>query len=135
MSFYSGLAKTAESLLASKGQTVVHERQTGGTFDPEAGEETGGSTEQQSIKAAILTARGGKIQALDEAFGGTTQTQESYRYALLSALKVDGTALDFEPDPDHKIIEASGKEWYLTGVTPINPAGTPVLYKCALRVS
>jgi hypothetical protein len=135
MGFYDNLAKTAEALLASKGQTVIVERETGGTFDPAAGEETGATTEQQSVKAAVLIARGGKIQALDEAFGGTTQAVESHRFALVSALKIDGSALDFEPAPDHKLIEASSKEWYITGVTPINPAGTPVLYKCALRTT
>ncbi len=43
MSSYTNLASTACTMLTNKGQVVTFSRQTGGTFDPILGSESGAS--------------------------------------------------------------------------------------------
>jgi hypothetical protein len=73
-----------------------------------------------------VPASGGTVQAFDD------RMREDYvkgrlRFFLCAAVQTDGSALDFIPSAGDIII-FEGSKWEISGNTPLNPAGTPVLH-------
>lgn len=127
---YSGNAKSVDKTLKKKGVTATLSRDvdTGDNFDPVEGEDTTVATESQSVTVILFPASGGKKEGLDKIFSsqGDTTTKSTH-FAYMSPFKVDGTALDFEPDSGQSILIA-GETWFLNGSTQLKPDGSTVIY-------
>lgn len=129
--FYGNLASIADRLLVSKGQTAIHTKRVEGSFDPSTGKDDTKTTQSQSVTIVKLPAAGGKIQALDNIPDGSSVARNT-AYLLMSSRKIDGAPLDFEPEFDHKIT-INSVEWNISGATILDPDGTSVIYKVAIR--
>jgi len=119
MSFdYSGLQSTAIRLIQRFGKDVEFSRASGATFDPVAGEYTGGTT---------VTVSGKCVQ---------TKFDKSEIDGTL--IKATDIKLLFEPDQGEPLINdtctLNGVENRVVDVMPLSPADTVMLYAVQLRV-
>lgn len=129
MTFYSGLQNVASKLIASKGKNITITRQTLETFDAPAGEYTSQTPESQTVKAVVLPASGGKVQALDLRYNLGELTYQKLNYFIVA-----GIDLAFAPNPNDEVTIDS-ENWYVLGITPLNPNdGTPLIYEVAIRI-
>lgn len=117
MSFYSGLAATAAKLLAEKGQTISFSRQTGGSFDPALGAESGAST-------TTFTGNGAAFGYNNAEIDGTVVQRGDVR------LIVESTATVPEQDDECTV---DSVVYRVMAVEPISPAGITVINKVQLR--
>lgn len=116
MSFYSDLAATAKQLLTDKGQVLTFSRITG-TYDPEAGEETGAST-------TTYTGNGASFNYNKSEVDGNIIQRGDIRLLL------EATAT--EPvNEDTVVIDSI--IYTVKNVSPTSPAGTVVMYELQLR--
>jgi len=130
MSFnYTPISNTVNSLIASFGKDITISRITSGVFDPATGEETATDTTSQTVKAVVLPASGGKVQALDIRYKLGTLT-----FTRLNYFQISGQDLTFTPKPDDSAL-IQGEIWTVIGVTPLNPnSGSPILWEVAIRI-
>lgn len=121
----------AADLIQTMGQPVTITKVTPGSYDPTAGQDTGGSTTTEDGYGAVVEypisvrSKGGDR---DET-GGLVLTGD--RSLLLSPQKTDGTALA-APVPGDKAT-VGGKDFTITAVAPQSPDGTAVYYECNIR--
>lgn len=123
---YSQEARDALESILEAGDELVLTRKAGGTFIPSTGGVSGSTTQAQAVAAVSLPASGGTVQAFDD------RMREEYvrgrlRFFLIAALKPDGTALDFDPQAGD-LLTYLGKQWEVSGATPLAPSGTPILF-------
>ena len=116
--FYAGLADTAARLLADKGQIISFSRQTGGTFDPVLGAESGAS-------ATAFTGNGAAFNYMNAEIDGTVVRRGDVR------LIVEST--DTVPEQGDTCTVDSAV-YRVMMVEPIAPAGITVINKVQLRV-
>jgi len=123
--FYTGLAATANKLLAGKGQAITITTVVPGTYDPE----TGLVTNTESIQYGT----GAVINWNDSQVDGTLIKSTDKRL-LLSPINTAGGTLT-APALGDTVTDASGVVYTLVDpLITISPSGTPVLYKCNMRV-
>ena len=115
--FYDNIAITAAALISDKGQTVSFSRQTGGTFDPVLGSESGASTTAFSGKAVALSYNKLEID-------GTVILRGDVKLVL--------EATDTEPAANDECTVDS-IVYRVMAVEPISPGGTTVINKVQLR--
>lgn len=128
MSEYDSVIAAASKLINKKGKSITITRSISSSFDPVLGEDTI-TNESQTIKAVILPASGGKIQALDLRYGLTGLSFERLSYFMMA-----GKDIAFSPEPGQKVTVAS-EDWTILGVTPLNPnEGAPIMYDVAIRI-
>jgi len=97
-------------------------------YDPVEGLETNTIAEIQSATVVNLPASSGTIQAFDNRF------KEDFKSGKIRFFYVSAKSLAFEPGPGDTFIYED-KVWDMAGTTPLNPAGIPVLYTMAGRIS
>lgn len=117
MTFYTGLASTASRLLTDKGQSVTFSRQTGGTFDPVLGAESGASTTTFSGYAAALSYNNAEID-------GTVVKKGDVRLVIESTTATPETG-------DQCTVDSV--VYRVMMVEPVSPGGTTVINKVQLR--
>lgn len=126
---YAAAAASALELIQEFGQSVTMTRTSAGTFDPGAGSISGATTQTQTVVVVSLPASGGTVQAFDDRLRQELIAGR-LRFFYMAPTLADGSALTFVPKPGD-LLTFEGKKWELAGSTPLNPAGTPVLYNIA----
>lgn len=121
MTFYGRMAATADRLLDLYGQQVTFVR-TPKTIDPMDGKVTPGTALTSTVPAVVLPASKGTIQAFDNRLEDSSLAGKKLRY-----LKVAAKDMTFEPKSLDMLI-LGGQTWQVLGCTPVNPAGTPLVY-------
>lgn len=120
---FTKLKATAQKLISKNGGTVTLRKKTSDVYDPVLMTNVT-TTADTSIKATILPASGGKIEALDIRFRNGETTIDQYRYMVTS----DATA----SAGDYVIV--GGETYLVIGSTPVQPDGsTVVMSGVALR--
>jgi len=117
VTFYAGLADTAARLLADKGQTISFSRQTGATFDPVLGAESGGSL-------TAFTGNGAAFGYNNAEIDGTVVQRGDVR------LIVESTSTVPEQNDECTV---DSVVYRVMNVEPISPGGTTVINKIQLR--
>ncbi|MEM6902248.1 MAG: hypothetical protein AAF556_03295 [Pseudomonadota bacterium] len=116
--FYPGLRDLANRLLTERGQALTLTRVTQGDLDPVEGR-AAETRETFQVQAAVLPATGSTVEAFDNRITDEFRSR-SIRYLLMSAAGA-------EPKQNDEIA-LEGSNWRVVGVTPLNPAGTAVIY-------
>ena len=117
--FYDRAAATALNLITDKGKTVTLSKPDGGTFDPAEGKytsTTAGTTGTAQAAQVPLT-------KLDDNRYLQELVEGKVRMFLIAA-----SGAPFEPENGDTIDDGTDL-WKIFGCTPVNPAGTAVLYK------
>jgi len=127
--FYTSISATASNLINKFGKEIAIHREKGGTFDGGSGEETGATTDIQTLNAVVLPASGGKIAALDKRYGLAGLVYKKLNWCVIS-----GNDLLFEPEPGQKVV-INTESWEIVGVTELNPnSGDPITYEMAFTI-
>lgn len=126
MAFYDEMADMALEMLTEFGRVIQLSRVVGGDYDPDTGT-SGGSTETQDATVVILPASNGTVQAFDIRYENGTLIEQNLR-----ALTIAAKDLAWVPIAGDKAT-FDGSDWTFIGCTPVNPAGTPVVYKAAVK--
>lgn len=120
--FYEEMAAVAEELLQEFGRDISIHRKTGATYDKVTGRHTGGSELAQTLRAAVLPASQGTIQAFDVRFMDNIDASQNLRFAVISTV-----GHTFVPEPGDTA-EFDNSKWRVLGNTPLNVDGTPVIF-------
>lgn len=118
---YSALAATASRLIGDAGQTVTFSR-----YSPEVDGITGrvikGIPLTSLASAIVLPASSGTGPAFDNRLEELSTAGKQLRF-----LKVAAQGMTFEPRSLDEVT-FDGSTWQVLGCTPINPAGTALVY-------
>lgn len=123
---YEELQQDALELLEEFGCKIPFSRTIDGEYDPETGGSSG-TTQTETATVVVLPASNGTVQAFDIKFDNGTLVESNLR-----ALVIAAKGLDWMPSPGDKAT-FDGADWTFIGCTPINPAGTPLVYKASVR--
>lgn len=111
----ASIAKT----LKAKGQAMTLTRVSGGTYDPVAGSVTTPVTTTYTVYGIEAAFRDGLTMSAG------TLIQSGDRQAVVAADQAT-------PVPGDSLT-IGGIVWKVIAVTPVNPAGTALLFKCQVR--
>ena len=125
--FYAEMQDVVLEQIEQFGQILDLTRMTTGTVDPVTDTETGGGPETQPIKCLVLPASKGTIEAFDNRVVSDTLIETNLR-----ALKIVAKGLLWAPSPGNTVM-FEGSVWSVLGVTPISPAGIPLLYTATVQ--
>jgi len=129
MSFdYASMAATADRLLGTGefGRSVTFIRPGEAIVDGIAGTSIPGTPTTSTADVVVLPIN----KAPGEAFDNSRETL-SAAHKTLRYLKVSASSIDFEPLPNDQVTMDSAT-WQVLGCTPVNPAGTPIVYGVGL---
>lgn len=128
MTFYGNLASTAQSLIASKGRTLTITRGDEAVYDPVTDTMTPpDEVTSGTFQAVVLPARMGMIKDFEQWLTQGALIEENLRFVLAAA---KGTA--FVPKSGD-VMSFEGSDWTVLGCTQLNPAGTALIYKMAVK--
>ena len=122
---YAASAANALNLITKFGRDVQILRASGRTKNRVTGAATGGSDLTGTIKAAILPATASNIKDLDGKYA-EEMIRGNVRFVIAEAVNVP-----YVPATGDRL-KFDAEEWESVGVTPINPAGTAVIYKMGI---
>lgn len=117
-------ASAVQHIVKDHGQSVTFRRVTEGSYDPAAGETTGGSTDDETVTVAFVDYRENMID-------GTT-IERGDRKALMANNKADGTALNKTPKPGDEFVGAQSTVRAIN-VKRLEPGGTLVGFEIQCR--
>lgn len=123
---YEELQQDALELLEEFGRKIPFSRTIDGEYDPETGGSSG-TTQTDMATVVILPASNGTVQAFDIKFDNGTLVESNLR-----ALVIAAKGLEWMPSPGDKAT-FDDADWTFIGCTPINPAGTPLVYKASVK--
>ena len=125
---YSGFEATALNLITQFGQslTIYQENSTG--YDPLTGSTTGGTITSTTCEGLTLPASKGTVQGFDDKFKEEL-VRGNARFFMLAA-----SGMSFQPDAGNLLL-FEDEVWDVSGVTPVNPAGVPLVYRVGVRRS
>ena len=124
--FYTEAADDVLDMLAEDGMSVAITRETGTGYDPVTETETA-IVQNGSLICVVLPASKGGVTMFDEHYRDNTLVQESLRYILAAAKNAP-----FVPQPGDKMT-FEGAAWSVIGVTPVSPAGIPIIYRIGVK--
>lgn len=124
--FYDRMAATALRLIEQFGQTITLRDIVPGEYDPVTGQETGEVTRTQAVKAMVLPASKGTVEAFDTKFINDTLIESNLR-----ALKIAAASCEWPPSPGCKVT-FDGHDWTMIGVTETSPDGTDLVYSASV---
>lgn len=124
---YAGSAETALRLIKNFGQKVELTRITRVT-DIVEGAAVETSREVGLLDAVTVPASKGTVAAFDE------RTLDDMRKGKLRFFIAAASTAPFSPLPND-YIEFEDRIWIINGSTPLNPNGTPVIYKFGVRLT
>ena len=116
---------SADRMIAAKGQTVTLTRRSAGAYSPATGAATI-TTSTQTGKGVILPFGQGIRKRAD------SNVTSADRLCYLSGLNSAGTALT-EPKVDDTLTDANGAVYSVTEVSPLEPAGLPIMFELTIR--
>lgn len=117
MSFYSNIAKTAKTLIKSKGQDVTLSRKTNDSFDPVSG---------KYISEVETTWTG---------YGVATNynQNETKDNILKDDIKLIINNVSTKPKAGDNVLINTNDKYYIVSVLSITPAATDIIYILQLR--
>jgi len=122
--FYTSISATASNLINKFGKEIAIHREIGGTFDGGTGEETGATTDTQTLNAVVLP-----LSARDERYKAASLTHER-----VSGCKLSGSALAWEPTLGDRVVFNS-ESWEILSKTPLNPNdGAVIIYDMVIGI-
>ena len=122
---YNNAQKTAKNLLTKFGQVVDLVR-ANSSYDPVTGAEN--NLSKQTTKATVVVLPAGmSSSSFDNKF------KEQLKKAKGRFFYVAAKGLAFTPEAGD-YFEFEGGNWELAGSTPLNPAGTPVLFTVGAKL-
>jgi hypothetical protein len=126
VSLYPRMAETARRLIAQYGQAVTINR-----YAPSVNGSTGVVTKGTATSTATAYAVSIPVsKAPSEAFGNKRESG-SLAKKEIRFLQIEAVGCTFEPRPDDEVTMSSAT-WLVLGCTPVNPAGTPLVYGVGL---
>lgn len=126
MTFYSRMQKTANKLLIGKGQPITLTNVVPGVYNPTTGGTSASTTTTQKGTGTVLDWEAKHINE--------TLIKTGDKQLLLSPLNVAGGVLT-APVLSDKVTDAAGVVYTLVApLKTLNPAGTPILYDCNMRI-
>lgn len=123
---YKKAQRTALDLINKFGQVVTLSK-TNSIYDPVTGQVSFTAKDSTSATVVSLPASGANLQTFDDSF------KEDLNKGKARLFYIAAKGLSFEPDAG-QYFEFDGKIWELAGATPLNPAGTPVLYMVGVNL-
>lgn len=124
---YAQAAKTALRLIAKFGQTM-NMHAVASSYDAPTGVRSDVVLSTNVVTAVVLPSSTQETFATDDSFA------EDLRLGRLRFLTIAARGLTFAPEPG-KYLEFEGGFWEIHGVTPLSPAGVPVIYNVVCRIS
>lgn len=127
---YNATAETALRLIDRFGMTVQFSKEsTESVFDPVLGKHTSkGDPVVAEAKAVRVAAKRSVVE------GDDNLMQELIR-GRITGLLIAASGVSFRPEPNVKATLVDGSDWVVVAATPLNPAGTPIIYKALLKAS
>lgn len=123
---YAGIRAEAKAILAEFGFDMTVNRYTFST-DPVTGIVTKTLLATQPLTAVILPASKGTLEAFDVRFMSSAMEGTDVRFGILSA---EGAV--FQPEPLDEAVFFDGT-WDVMGCTPLNVAGTAIIYSVGFK--
>lgn len=124
---YQNAQKTALRLIGQFGQSVKLVR-VSGDYDPVSGAPSNETLTTTDATVVSLPASGGTVQAFDNKF------KEDLKKGKIRFFYIAAAGLEFQPEGGDLLLFEGGV-WDVSGGTPLNPAGTPVLFTVGCRSS
>ena len=124
---YSPNIATALRLIGNFGASATIER-TVADYAPASGEYSNATTSTTPATVVNLPASSGTVQAFDNRF------REDVKKGKIRFFYLAASGLTFEPAPGDILIY-QGDRLDIAGLTPLNPAGAPILYTLGAKVS
>lgn len=120
---------TALRLIQNFGQQLPIKRPTPGEYDPVEGEHAEADPDETTgtIDCVILPASKGTLEAFD------IRLTDGLLLDNLRFLIVAAKTAPFRPQGTD-LITHEGRDWTVMGCTPLDPAGTPLIYKVGMRI-
>ena len=115
----------AHDMIEAKGQTVTLTRNASGAYNPATGTAAITTTTQTGKGVILPFAQGIRKR-------GDSNVTAADRYCILSGLNSAGAALT-EPKVDDKLTDSANNAYTITEVSPLEPAGLPVIYELTIR--
>jgi len=122
MTFYSEMAEVADELITEFGQVITINRYAPTVVGSTGVATKGAATATSTANAIVLPASKGTVEAFDNRRDTLLLSGRKLRY-----LKIASASMTFEPDPLDEAVFNSAT-WQVLGCTPVNPAGTPLVY-------
>jgi len=119
---YATLAKNADKQLAKFGQQLTVSR-----YAPSRNATTGAVTKGAATLTDTVSAIEVPVTANLLGTFGVSLESNALVAKTVRAFKVSAL-LSFQPAPKDEITLADGTIWPVIGCTPVNPAGTPIIY-------
>lgn len=132
---YAKSVATAQRLLAKFGRSITISRDISDANPGKPWVPGETCTAVYSATAAVLPASKGTVEAFDNRLDGGTLIDERLRYVLMSPVMTRTSALgpdSIEPQ-SLDVLTFDGHAWTVLGCTPLNPAGTPVLFPMGVK--
>jgi tetrahydromethanopterin S-methyltransferase subunit D len=126
-SLYEDLRLEVDALLADLGRPITFNRYTY-VNDLVQGTSVPTLAFTQTLKAALLPASGGTLEAFDVRFMTGVEDDTNVRFAIVSA-----EGFVFVPGPKDKAV-FDGVVWNVMGCTPLNVNGTAVIFSVGFRL-
>lgn len=125
--FYKKMAATALRLITDKGRTVRGTRYRHAQSDYVTGEATIEVEIEVDFTCVVLPADKGLAGQFNDSFESLTEIFTKTRYLVIAAENAP-----FIPEAGDVFV-FDDYEWLVIGLTPVNPAGTPIVYKVGVR--
>ena len=122
MTFYGNMATTATRLITKYGRQVTIKRYTPSVAGATGVVTKGAATLTSTAWVVVLPSTKGTIEAFDNRLENGSLAGKDLRF-----LKVAAESVSFEPRP-HDEVTMDSATWLVFGCTPINPAGTALVY-------
>jgi hypothetical protein len=135
-SIYDAPAATALKLIKAKGlQLTISKRGGDAVFDPVTGGfTTAGADVTGTLDCVVLPYSGSTIRALaDGSVTADNNYLQDFTEGRLRKLLAAASSAPFEPKAGHVVSGFESSVWEVIGCTPLNPAGTPIIYTMAIR--
>lgn len=119
---YAQTAQNADKQLAKFGQQITVARYAPSRNSTTGAVTKGAATVSGTAAAVEVPATQGLVQSFETRIDEASLTVKTMRAFKVSAL------LGFKPLPQDEVTLQDGSVWPVVGCTPINPAGTPIIY-------
>lgn len=125
---YGEDAISAKASIKEAGLVVILKRLQDSAYNPETGADAAEVFDSFNVAAVVLPATLARFRGIDNKLvesGELVITKA--RYLLMSTIDETGAQIP-EPEPEMQV-SFFEKLWRVNGCSPINPAGTPILYQ------
>ncbi len=132
---YAKSQATAERLLKKFGRQITIRREIIEANPDRPWEPGAVYTATYTATAAVLPASRGTVEAFDNRLENGSLIDERLRYVLMSPVmaKTSNLGPDVIEPQSLDVLTFDGHDWTVLGCTPLNPAGTPVLYPMGVK--